>query len=145
MTVVPYYMQYIPLKKSFYKADVWCYWCFFKVPQQETEENWAGKCGVITEVRRVRDAVLISYHEFKLVQFWWCYICFLRALHHVDRLKTLVEDMNDRKVRAEDDGTDCTDRSAANITDWVRINKRLWIRNHKLIILQTDVSLIILD
>uniref|UniRef100_A0A8C2DEK0 Zgc:152948 n=1 Tax=Cyprinus carpio TaxID=7962 RepID=A0A8C2DEK0_CYPCA len=47
------------------------------------------------------------------------------ALHHLDRLKTLVDDMNERKASAEDDGTDCTDTSAANITDWARINKRL--------------------
>uniref|UniRef100_A0A672S6H4 Lung adenoma susceptibility protein 2 n=1 Tax=Sinocyclocheilus grahami TaxID=75366 RepID=A0A672S6H4_SINGR len=32
-----------------------------------------------------------------------------RALQHLDRLKTLVDDMNERKARAEDDGTDCTD------------------------------------
>ncbi|XP_016105059.1 lung adenoma susceptibility protein 2 homolog [Sinocyclocheilus grahami] len=48
-----------------------------------------------------------------------------RALQHLDRLKTLVDDMNERKARAEDDGTDCTDTPAANITDWARINKRL--------------------
>lgn len=32
-----------------------------------------------------------------------------RALHHLDRLKTLVDDMNDRKVRAGNDGIDATD------------------------------------
>ncbi|XP_050948863.1 lung adenoma susceptibility protein 2 isoform X2 [Labeo rohita] len=41
-----------------------------------------------------------------------------RALHHLDRLKTLVDDMNVRKARAEHDGT-------ADITDWARINKCL--------------------
>uniref|UniRef100_A0A671QXE7 Lung adenoma susceptibility protein 2-like n=1 Tax=Sinocyclocheilus anshuiensis TaxID=1608454 RepID=A0A671QXE7_9TELE len=48
-----------------------------------------------------------------------------RALHHLDRLKTLVDDMNERKARAEDDGIDCTDTPATNITDWTRINKQL--------------------
>ncbi|CAM4663495.1 unnamed protein product [Leuciscus chuanchicus] len=38
-----------------------------------------------------------------------------RALHHLDRLKTLVDDMNERKARAEDDGTDCKHTPAANI------------------------------
>ncbi|XP_058614249.1 lung adenoma susceptibility protein 2 isoform X2 [Onychostoma macrolepis] len=66
------------------------------VPQQETEETELGNVESLQ-----------------------------RALHHLDRLKTLVEDMNERKARAEDDGTDCTDTPAANITDWARINKRL--------------------
>ncbi|XP_059381732.1 lung adenoma susceptibility protein 2 [Carassius carassius] len=48
-----------------------------------------------------------------------------RALHHLDRLKTLVDDMNERKASAEHDGTDCTDTLVANITDWARINKHL--------------------
>ncbi|KAL1253503.1 hypothetical protein QQF64_018196 [Cirrhinus molitorella] len=48
-----------------------------------------------------------------------------RALHHLDRLKTLVDDMNERKARAEHDGTDCTDTPAAHVTNWARINKRL--------------------
>lgn len=42
-----------------------------------------------------------------------------RALHHLDRLKTLVDDMNERKARAEDDGTD------ANITNGARIKQQL--------------------
>ncbi|XP_073791097.1 lung adenoma susceptibility protein 2 isoform X2 [Danio rerio] len=33
----------------------------------------------------------------------------LRALHHLERLKTLVDDMNDRKVGAGNDGIDSTD------------------------------------
>ncbi len=69
MTVVPYYMQYIPLRSHSIKLMFGVIDAFFKVPQQETEETELGKCGVITEVRRVSDAVLISYHEFKLVQF----------------------------------------------------------------------------
>uniref|UniRef100_A0A8C1SS36 Zgc:152948 n=1 Tax=Cyprinus carpio TaxID=7962 RepID=A0A8C1SS36_CYPCA len=48
-----------------------------------------------------------------------------RALHHLDRLKTLVDDMNERKARAEDDGMDYTDTPAANTTDWTRIKKQL--------------------
>ncbi|XP_026110095.1 lung adenoma susceptibility protein 2-like isoform X4 [Carassius auratus] len=48
-----------------------------------------------------------------------------RALHHLDRLKTLVDDMNERKASAEHDGTDCTDTPVANITDRARINKHL--------------------
>uniref|UniRef100_A0A8C1XWX4 Zgc:152948 n=1 Tax=Cyprinus carpio TaxID=7962 RepID=A0A8C1XWX4_CYPCA len=66
------------------------------VPQQETEETELGNVESLQ-----------------------------RALHHLDRLKTLVDDMNERKASAEDDGTDCTDTPAANITDWDRINKRL--------------------
>ncbi|XP_051733417.1 lung adenoma susceptibility protein 2 [Ctenopharyngodon idella] len=48
-----------------------------------------------------------------------------RTLHHLDRLKTLVDDMNERKARAEDDGTDCTHTPAANITNAARIKKQL--------------------
>lgn len=53
------------------------------------------------------------------------FICFLRALHHLDRLKTLVDDMNERKAGAEDDGIDCTHTPAANITNGARIKKQL--------------------
>ncbi|XP_077077460.1 lung adenoma susceptibility protein 2 [Siphateles boraxobius] len=48
-----------------------------------------------------------------------------RALHHLDRLKTLVDDMNERKARAEDDGTDYKRTPAANITNCARIKKQL--------------------
>lgn len=48
-----------------------------------------------------------------------------RALHHLDRLKTLVDDMNERKARAEDDGIDCKRTPAVNITNVARIKKQL--------------------
>ncbi|KAK7143004.1 hypothetical protein R3I93_014228 [Phoxinus phoxinus] len=48
-----------------------------------------------------------------------------RALHHLDRLKTLVDDMNERKARAEDDGTHYKHTPAANITNGAGIKKRL--------------------
>uniref|UniRef100_A0A9J8D9Y2 Zgc:152948 n=1 Tax=Cyprinus carpio carpio TaxID=630221 RepID=A0A9J8D9Y2_CYPCA len=66
------------------------------VPQQETEESDLGNVESLQ-----------------------------RALHHLDRLKTLVDDMNERKARAEDDGMDCTDTPAANTTDWTRIKTQL--------------------
>ncbi|XP_073681331.1 lung adenoma susceptibility protein 2 [Garra rufa] len=37
-----------------------------------------------------------------------------RTLHHLDRLKTLVDDFNLRKARTEHDGTQCTDRLGQN-------------------------------
>ncbi|XP_056113726.1 lung adenoma susceptibility protein 2 [Rhinichthys klamathensis goyatoka] len=48
-----------------------------------------------------------------------------RALLHLDRLKTLVDDMNERKARAEDHGTHCKHTPAATITNGARIKKRL--------------------
>jgi len=99
--------------------------CIFdKDPQEETEETATGSDESLQrsgESCDLSEAAVLSSVAVHCCSF----VCFLRALHHLDRLKTLVDDMNERKARAEDDGTDCKHTPAANITNCARIKKQL--------------------
>ncbi|XP_051536913.1 lung adenoma susceptibility protein 2 [Myxocyprinus asiaticus] len=48
-----------------------------------------------------------------------------RALHHLQKLKTLVDDMNKRNATAVHDGRHYTEKPADNITNSAKINKHL--------------------